>query len=497
MVSCINIARRSSPGRRHGGKGNSLAGSPAERKIHLVKTWLPAALLLCAAWPAAAALPTIRQGDTVVLPIHGAVTEAQFFFLRRIVKQAEHAGAAGIILDLDTPGGALQATENITKALLRTSLPVVAYVNTNAASAGALIALASREIYMAPVSAIGAAAPVLGTGQEMDKTMNAKVVSYYSGFFRSVASQRGHNPELVDAFMNLDKEVRVGDRVLNPKGSILTLSAQEAVEKIDGRPVLAKAIATSAAEVAEKAGFNPQRLAHVQPSGFETLAQWITMLAPMFLLGGIIGTYLEFKTPGFGVAGAIAAVCFTLFFAGHYIAGLTGFEAPVVFVLGLLLVLAELFFFPGVFFLAAVGTALMLGALFFAMLDYYPSNPLDIPIEALLAPAANLAMALVLAVVCGALLARFLPELPLFGQLVLHRAVAAGPAVEPPPARLFETTIHPGETGTTLTALRPSGKAEFGAVVADVVADGAYIEAGRRVRVTRADGFGVFVEEAS
>lgn len=445
---------------------------------------------------AQAALPNLRAGDVVVLPIHGPVSEAQFFFLRRVIKQAEQAGAAALILDLDTPGGALSATEKITQALLKTQLPVYAFVNTNAASAGALIAMATQEIFMAPVSAIGAAAPVMGTGQEMEKTMTAKVVSYYSGYFRSVAARRGHNPELVDAFMNLDKEVKVGERVLNPKGAILTLSAQEAVEKIDGRPILARGIADSAAQLAEKAGLDPSRIARVEPSGFETLAQWITMLAPMFLLGGIIGTYIEFKSPGFGVPGVLGAICFLLFFTGHYIAGLTGFEAPVIFLLGLILVLTELFFFPGVVFLAGLGMALMLGALFFAMVDYYPSRPLDLPLDALLVPIANFSLAVILSMVVAAILARFLPELPLFHRLVLSKAMAGGPSVETPTARLYSSEIRPGEIGVAITALRPSGKAEFGAVVADVVADGAFIEAGSKVRVCRADGLGIFVEEA-
>lgn len=455
--------------------------------------FLISAILLLAA-PAYSAVPEIAKGDVIVVPIHGQISEAQFFFLRRVIKQADAEGAAAIILDIDTPGGALSATEKICQALLKAKVPVYSYINTNAASAGALIAMATRAIYMAPVSAIGAAAPVMGTGQEMEKTMTAKVVSYYSGYFRSVAAQHGYNPELVDAFMNLDKEVKVGDRVLNPKGSILTLSAQEAVERIDGKPILASGIAKSVEQVAQDAGLRASEVSRIEPSGFEAAAQWITVLAPMFLLGGIIGAYMEFKTPGFGVAGAISALCFLLFFTGHYVAGLTGFEVVAVFFLGIVLVVAELLFFPGVLVLAGVGTALMFGALLFAMVDYYPGQPVDLSFDSLLMPIANLSIAMVLAAVAAALIARFLPELPLFNRLILAKHQPSGPSFGSRAPSLYSASVSAGDLGIARSMLRPSGKAEFGAALVDVVAEGEFVAEGSRVRVIRAGGDAIVVE---
>jgi len=336
---------------------------------------------------------------------------------------------------------------------------------------------------------------VMGTGQEMEKTMTAKVVSYYSGYFRSVAAQHGYNPELVDAFMNLDKEVKVGDRVLNPKGAILTLSAQEAVEQINGKPLLASGIAKSVEEVAGSAGLRAKEVARVEPSGFEAAAQWITVLAPMFLLGGIIGAYMEFKTPGFGVAGTIAALCFLLFFTGHYIAGLTGFEVVAVFFLGLILIVVELLFFPGVLVLAGIGTALMFGALLFAMVDYYPGQPVDLSFDIFLLPVANLLIALVLAAIAASLIARFLPELPLFNRLVLAKRQPSGPSFGVPSPALFSKTVNTGDIGIVRSMLRPVGKAEFGAALLDVVANGEFVPEGRRVRVLRAGGDAIVVEE--
>jgi len=434
----------------------------------------------------------MAKGSVVVVPVKGAITEAQFFFLRRVLKQAEATGAAALVLDMDTPGGALQATEQIVQMFMKCPVPTFTYVNTNAGSAGALIALGTKKVFMAPVSAIGAAAPVVSTGEEIPATMNAKIVSYYSGYFRSVAQLNGYHPELVDGFMNLDKEVKVGGEVLNPKGALLTLSAQEAVKVIDGRPLFASGIAKDIDEVCKQAGLDAKAVLRVEPSGFEVLAQWITMLAPLFLLGGVIGAYIEFKAPGFGVAGVVSAICFLLFFAGHYIAGLTGLEVVAVFALGVMLIVLELVFFPGVVFVAVLGATLMVGALFFAMVDYYPAQPLEFSFEILVRPMLNLGIAVAGSILCIAVLARFLPHLPFFRRLFLSTQSAVGPSRPALPASVSPFAV--GDTGTAQTTLRPSGKALFGNTLADVVTDAQFLEAGTPVRILSVSGDRVVVE---
>jgi len=448
-------------------------------------------LLLAAACHAAE--PRIREGSVVVVPVRGEVNEAQFYFLRRILKDAETEKASALILDMNTPGGALDATKKIVQALLKTSIATYTYVNTDAGSAGALIALATKNVYMAPVSAIGAAAPVLSGGREAPESMNAKMVSFYSGYFRSVAEQNGYNPNLVDAFMNLNKEVKIGDRVLNPAGAVLTLSAKEAAEIINGKPLLARGIAKDLEDLSRQAGLAARDIVKMEPSGFERAAQWITALAPLLLLGGMAGAWLEFKSPGFGVAGVLSILCFLLFFAGHYIAGLTGFEVAAVFVLGLTLVLIELFFFPGVMALATVGLALMMGSLLFAMVDFYPGQPFVFSVDIFIGPLINLGIAVLLFMVVVSLLARFLPNLPFFHRLVLARATPIGPSLERPAAELFPARVQVGDIGVAQTTLRPAGRAEFGDAVVDVVSDGEFVEPRTRLVVLAVRGDQVVV----
>jgi membrane-bound serine protease (ClpP class) len=442
--------------------------------------------------PLTGALP---EGAVVVIPLQGAVSKAQFFFLRRIVKMGEAAKASAYILDMDTPGGELGAGVDILQALLKVDAPTYTYVNPNAGSAGALIALGTKHIWMAPVSAIGAAAPVMGGGQEIPETMNAKIVSYYSGYFRSAAENNGHNPEIAEAFINVDKEVKVGNRVISKKGELLTLSAQEAVEKFEGKPLLADGIAPSVAALVRDAGLTGA-VVKAEPSGFERAALYITMLAPLFLLGGIIGTYIEFKSPGFGVPGVIAAICFLLFFAGHYIAGLTGMEVVAFFVLGLILILIELIFIPGIVILALLGSLMMIGSLLWAMVDYYPSAP-DWPgLDVLLLPLANLGVALGLSAVAAFFLAQFLPKIPMLRRLVLTTNEPAGGSLQTDALGSPRSSVTAGARGRALSMLRPIGRAEFHGEIVDARAEGDFISPGMPVVALRLEGSEVIVESA-
>ncbi len=316
----------------------------------------------------------IHKGDVVVVPLHGEISPSLLMFLRRTLKVAEVSGSTAIILDMNTYGGRLDSAEEITSALNRATIPTYTFINTNAGSAGAVIALATQHIYMAPVSAIGAAAPVLATGEDLPLTAKEKTVSYWSALIRGSAMKNGHNPDIGEAFINKDKEVKIGDRVIHAKGTLLSFNAQEATEKVNGKPVLAEGTADSIADLTKKAGLKGE-VVTLRPTGFEQLALWITALAPLLLLAGIVCAYIEFKVPGVGLPGAIAAICFALFFLGHYLAGLAGWEVVALFVVGLVFVIVEILFFGhSTIIFGVVGVLLMLASILWAMIDRYPGE---------------------------------------------------------------------------------------------------------------------------
>ncbi len=443
----------------------------------------------------AGARDTIHKGDVVVVPLRGEISPSLFLFLRRAEKAAESSGAAAIIFEMNTYGGRLDAAEEITSVLNHATIPTYTFINSNAGSAGSLIALATKHIYMSPVSAIGAAAPVLPTGEDLPITEREKTLSYWSALVRGSAVRNGHNPDIGEAFMNKEKEVKIGARVIHPKGTLLTLNAQEATEQINGKPLLADGIADSITDLTRKAGLKGN-VVSIDPTGFEQLAFWITSLAPLLLLGGIIGAYLEFKIPGVTLPGIISAICFALFFLGHYFAGLAGWEVVGLFVLGLTLVIIEILFFAhSTIVFGVIGVFLMLASILWAMIDRYPGETF-LPTGRMLAiPLLNLFLAIVAAAIVIALLARYLPRTSLYRRFALITSNPPGPSLSGAPREFaIPVALSPGMQGVSLSILRPSGKARFADHIIDVITQGEFIAPGTPISVVQTDGMRVVVE---
>jgi membrane-bound serine protease (ClpP class) len=440
----------------------------------------------------------VQKGDVVIVPLRGEVAPSLLAFLRRAVKTAESNEASAIIFNMNTYGGRLDTATDIVNALNQTKIPTYTFINTNAGSAGSLIAIATQHIYMAPVSAIGAAAPILSTGEDLPATAKEKTISYWSALIRGSATKNGHNPDVAEAFMNKDKEVKIGDRVVHPKGAVLTLNAQEATERINGKPLLAEGAVDSVSDLIKKAGLKGNEVT-IEPTGFEQIAFWITALAPLLLLGGILGAYLEFKIPGVTWPGVISAICFALFFLGHYLAGLAGWEVVALFILGMVLVLIEILFFAhSTIVFGVVGVLLMLASLLWTMVDRYPGQNFFPTGRMLAIPLLNMFIAIVGSLIVIALLARYLPRTSIYRRFALMDSNPPGPSLAGVP-RQFVTTLAlaPGMQGTAVTVLRPSGKARFADHVVDVVTEGEFIAPQTPVTVTQTDGMRVVVKSAA
>ena len=465
------------------------------RRLRFIFVLLLAALILGP--HSAEARAIIQKGDVVIAPLRGEIGPSLFLFIRRAVKAAENDGASAIILEMDTYGGRLDSAEEISGVLNRAIIPTYTFINSNAGSAGALIAMATKHIWMSPVSAIGAAAPVLSSGEDLPPTARDKTVSYWSAIVRASALRNGHNPDVGEAFISKEKEVKIGDRVVHPKGSLLTLSAPEAVESIGGKPLLADGIADSIDELVKKANLN-RRTFVFAPSGFEQLAFWITALAPLLLLGGLIGAYLEMKMPGATLPGVVAAICFALFFLGHHLAGLAGWETVALFVVGVALVVIEVLFFAHSTILVGVaGVSLILASLVWTMIDRYPGETFWPNGHMLAVPLTNLFIALIAAAGVIALIARYLPRTSIYRRFVLAAANPPGPSLAGQ-VREFAATLRVavGATGVAVTTLRPSGKARFAEQIIDVVTAGEFVAEQSAVRVISADGMRVVVRAA-
>ena len=452
----------------------------------------------CAAEPGQTAH---APAQVVVIPVRAPIAQPELYILRRGLKEAIARHVDTIVLDMETPGGALDVTFEMLKALEKFPGKTVTYVNREAISAGALIAAGTDEIYFAPGGVIGAAAPVLVTGGDLDATLREKIVSYLKARVRSLSEGKGFRGEVVSAMIDADSELRIGGELLKPKGELLSLTAREAMKEYGNppQPLLGAGIADNLAGVLDRIhGAGNYHVTRLKVSWSETLAQYLTALTPLLLAGGLLCMFIEFKTPGFGVFGIAGIGLLGVVFFGHYIAGLTGYEPLFFFLLGVLLVAVEVFLVPGTMIWALAGATLMFGSLVWSMLDLWPGQPLALQGDLLLRPLANVMVGVVLAVAAFLALLKYLPQGGLWGGMVLEAAVAGEPAairaLHVGGAGALAATDLLGLTGTAATALFPSGQVEIAGNRYEAKLAVGYADAGSPVRVTGFGEFGLVVE---
>ncbi len=442
--------------------------------------------------------------DKVVLIKVGedALTSTQSFgFMNRILKRAQDEQARAVVFEMNTPGGlAWETSEMMMKTLQPLKIPTYAFVNTKAMSAGALISAACNKIYMAPISSIGAAGIINSTGEEMDPVVRKKAESAFWAFTRSVITEKGYRPEVIQAMMIPSDEERSFGEVKLEKGGLLTLTGKEAVAVLpDGKPLLAHGTATTVADLLAKENITAP-VVNANPSGFEQIALWIAWASPLLILLGIGGIYFEFKTPGFGIGGVVAIIAFGLFFFGNNIAGnLAGYETVGLLVLGLVLLCVEFFVIPGTFVAGLAGAACVIMALFGGMISAWDWEHIlrddnwknvDILYAVLIPPLFNLTLGLVGGCLLIALMMKYLPDSVLMRR-VSNDSISGGASGEA--VKLGKVNI--GSTGVAQTELRPNGKALINGELKEVFSRQGVLPKGTPVRVIDVRPFDFVVEK--
>ncbi len=465
-----------------------------------MRTWCLLILSLVGLWgaPSNVSAAEVSHRRVFIIPIRQDIEPPLVYIVRRGVKEAMEAKADLIVLDMDTNGGRISTTEEIIKILDNFKGETATYVHDHAFSAGAFIAVATQKIYMSPQSVIGAAAPIMiapgGQVQDLPSTYEAKMNSAVRALVRTSAQKNGYNIDVIEAMIDKNKELVIDGETLNKKGEILTLTNTEAEKKYGKppKPLISSGTVNSMDDLLEELGYAGAQQTVIAPKGLETLASWLNAIGPLLLIIGMIGLYIEFKTPGVILPGAIAALAFVLFFLGGYIAGLSGMEWIIVFVIGLALILSELFLHPGTILPGVIGLILIVIALVMAMVDIYPGTPMLPSLPQLKWPLENLVIALVSSVIIAIILARFLPHTPIYRTLV-SQGVSGG-TVEKELQQ--QQAAHIGQIGAAISNLRPGGKARFGEQVIDVITQGEMIAKGQPVRILRYSGAEAVVELA-
>ncbi len=414
----------------------------------------------------------LPDGAAYIVPIQGPIDNVLARYVSRAARDAEAAGASLIVFDVDTFGGLVDAADKIRKTILDIEPVTVAFIDKNAASAGALISYASDRIVMVPGASIGAATVVEGGSGEAAPD---KYQSYMRGLMRATAEANGRDPRIAEAMV--DESLAVEG--VSEAGSVLTLSSEEAL-----RLGVSDAILSAMDDVVAQAGLAPTASVAHRTSTIERALRFLSspVLQSLLMLMMMGGLYFELQTPGVGFPGAIAAVGAAMFFAPHYMIGLVQSWEIVLFGIGVLLLLAEIFVIPGFGVAGIGGLALVAGSLFAALIG---NVGLAFPPFAALAPAVGtMAVTLILLIVLMFSLSKYLPKSGRFGQLVLAPELASASGYIS--SETMEELV--GQTGVSVTPLRPAGTAEIGGERIDVVTRGEFVPPGVPVEIIQVRG---------
>jgi membrane-bound serine protease (ClpP class) len=455
-------------------RGSSRAGQRAGRDGGRRGRW-PAVLLGLIALLVTSAPPSAQDTRPVVyvVPIEGIIDLGLAPFVARVLQEAANAGAAAVVLDINTFGGRVDAAVLIRDALLEARVRTVAFVDRRAISAGALIALATETIAMADGGTIGAATPVqIGAPGGPAQPVAEKTVSYMRKEFRATAEARKRPPLLAEAMVDTDVEI---PGVIE-KGKLLTLTTDEAL-----RHKLADLRANDLEALLQSLNLAGAEVRQAQPNWAELLVRFLThpVVGSLLIMLGILGVITEIRTPGFGFPGGIGLTSLGLFFWGHWLVRLAGWEELLLVGVGLVLLAIEVFVTPGFGIIGILGLGALLGGVGLSLVGAGATW------EAVLVAIGQVALSLLLAIVAALFLLRVLPRLPFGRRLVLETGLPATAGYASAPEG---DSRWLGKRGTAASSLRPAGIAHLDDERVDVVSDGELIEAGEPIEVIRVDG---------
>lgn len=414
--------------------------------------------------------PVFSQAEeqpVYVVPVHHEVEKGLYAFMERSFEEAAENGAQLIVLDIHTPGGAVDAAGEIGKLLDETDIRTVAFINDRALSAGAFISLHTDAIYMVPNGQIGAAAIIDQQGNMADK----KAQSYWRSAMKSAAQTNGLDPKYAIAMA--DPEVNLPEYGAG-KGELLTFSAKEALET-----GYSKATVRELKQVLQHEKAGEAQIIEVEESWAEKVARFVTnpIVVPILLSLASLGLVLELYSPGFGLPGSVGLASLLLFFYGHLVAGLAGYESVLLFIIGAVLVVAELFLPGGIAgilgFSALAGSILLAG-----------DNVKWMGVSLVIAMAISITAMILMVKVFG-------KKMKFFKKMILNDATntESGYVSNVNRSELL------GKTGITKTPFRPSGTMMMEKERIDAVSEGGFIAPGKEVVVVKVEGARIVVRE--
>ncbi|MCF8303879.1 MAG: ATP-dependent Clp protease proteolytic subunit [Bacteroidales bacterium] len=396
-------------------------------------------------------------------------------------QEAGEKNADIVLIHMNTYGGAVDAADSIRTAVLQSKIPVYVFIDNNAASAGALISIASDSIYMRPGANIGAATVVNQQGEAMPD----KYQSYMRSMMRATAEEQGRDPDIAEAMV----DERIAIKGVTDSGKVVTFTANEAIKFgfCEGK-------AESIPQVLEKAGVENYEIIEQQLTTVDKIISFlinpaVSGILIMLIIGGI---YFELQSPGLGFPSAAAVLAALLYFAPLYLQGLADNWEILIFIAGLILIGVEIFALPGFGVAGIPGIILMVGGLTLAMIKNVGFDFTGVEMDAVIKALFIVIIAMFLALLSSFYLGKKLFTTHTFGELALD---AIQDREEGFTSSRNEYKSMLGKTGKARTVLRPSGKVEIEDEIYDATAETNFIDKGSEVIVTRYQTSSLFVRK--
>jgi len=506
----------------------------ALRKIAIV---LPCLLLL---WGAVMAeefsnAPAQTPGaKAAVIICEGMIDNGLYKSIQRRTQTALDEEVEYLIYEIGTYGGLLQSADDISKYFILDigkKAHTVAYITTEAISAGAMISVSCQDIIMRENTTIGDCAPIV-LGGKLEGVEREKVESFTRAAFMRAAEANGYPEALLKAMVTMQtkvyrvKNLQTGkseffeseqlpkdpntydldnQELIVKDDELLTLTASKALEYGVARAQV-KDRAEALEFLAKRDGVTfvgePMVL---RTNWSEEMVRWLNSPAVMAVLVmiALLGVYIEFNTPGVGLPGLVAVICFTIIIGSKYLVGLANWVEVALFILGILLLLVEFLILPG-FGIAGFSGIVCIFAGLFGMLIKNPPDKLPWPQDAIAWSdftwgVVGLSVGFVGFIVLAWLLSKYLPRIQFLSGLILVPAVPRQSGEIPlsmtTPPESKTVSVNLGDAGEVVSILRPTGKAKFGDAIVDVVAEAEFLDKGTKVEIIEIHGNRVVVKK--
>jgi membrane-bound serine protease (ClpP class) len=416
------------------------------------------------------------QKKIYIAEIDGMIDLGLAPYVKRVVEEAEKNSATAVIFKINTFGGRVDAATQIKDAIIDCSVKTIAFIDKRAISAGALISLSCDVIIMVPGASMGATTVVDQGGAKQSE----KSQSYMRAEMRATAERMGRRTDIAEGMV--DESVVVEGLVDSTK--LITLTSEEAVKY-----GMADSVITDFSAMLEAYNLQDDEVVDLASNWAEDFIRFLNnpIITSILLMVALVGLFTEIKTPGWGLPGTAALISLALFFGTGYILELASVIEIIIFIVGVVLLLLEIFVIPGFGIFGALGIFLMIASLFLGLISDFPLVDWDMIQMATI----QLAGAFLLAIIVIFFLLKYLPKSKIWNNLVLQKNIdeQSGYTSDKKLKELI------GKKGKALTDLRPSGTAFIENSRIDVVTSGEYITKGTNISVISEEGSKVVVQK--